>query len=113
MMRKCHLNTCPVGVAHRTRSCGKRFKGQPEHVINYFFFVAEEVRESMASMGPRTYDELIGETAFPTRRRPSRTGMRKGIDFSKIFAKPDVHAPFATKRVTVQDMGSTRSWTAS
>ena len=64
MMRKCHLNTCPVGVATQDPELRKRFKGQPEHVINYFFFVAEEVRELMAAMGLRNYDELIGETAW-------------------------------------------------
>jgi glutamate synthase (NADPH/NADH) large chain len=60
MMRKCHLNTCPVGVATQDPELRKRFKGQPEHVINYFFFVAEELRELMAAMGIRTFSELIG-----------------------------------------------------
>ena len=61
MMRKCHLNTCPVGVATQDPVLRKRFSGQPEHVINYFFFVAEEVRELMAAMGYRTFDEMIGQ----------------------------------------------------
>ena len=60
MMRKCHLNTCPVGVATQDPVLRKRFTGQPEHVVNYFFFVAEEVRELMAQLGIRTLDELIG-----------------------------------------------------
>src|SRR5262249_11302994 len=62
MMRKCHVNTCPVGVATQDPVLRKRFTGQPEHVINYFFFVAEEVREIMASLGFRTFDEMIGQT---------------------------------------------------
>ncbi len=62
MMRKCHLNTCPVGVATQDPVLRKRFKGTPEHVINYFFFVAEEVREIMAQMGFRKFEEMIGES---------------------------------------------------
>ena len=61
MMRKCHLNTCPVGVATQDPVLRKRFVGQPEHVINFFFFVAEEVREIMAELGYRTFDEMIGQ----------------------------------------------------
>lgn len=62
MMRKCHLNTCPVGIATQDPELRKKFTGQPEHVINYFFMLAEEVREHMASLGIRTYQELIGRT---------------------------------------------------
>ena len=62
MMRKCHLNTCPVGVATQDPVLRKRFKGTPEHVINYFFFVAEEVRELLAAMGFRKFDEIIGRS---------------------------------------------------
>src|SRR4029450_7825863 len=60
MMRKCHLNTCPVGVATQDPALRKRFTGQPEHVINYFFYVAEEVRELMAQLGIRSFNDLIG-----------------------------------------------------
>ncbi len=69
MMRKCHLNTCPVGVATQDPELRKRFTGQPEHVINYFFFVAEEAREIMASLGVRKLDELIGRTDLLDARR--------------------------------------------
>jgi glutamate synthase domain-containing protein 3 len=62
MMRKCHLNTCPVGIATQDPELRARFSGQPEHVVNYFFFIAEEVRELMARLGVRTMDELIGRT---------------------------------------------------
>ena len=62
MMRKCHLNTCPVGIATQDPVLRKKFTGQPEHVINYFFLIAEEIREIMAKIGFRTFDELIGRT---------------------------------------------------
>jgi glutamate synthase domain-containing protein 2 len=62
MMRKCHLNTCPVGIATQDPILRKKFTGQPEHVINYFFLVAEEIREIMAKMGFRTFSELVGRT---------------------------------------------------
>ena len=75
MMRKCHLNTCPVGVATQDPVLRARFTGQPEHVINYFFFVAEELRQIMAEMGFRTVEEMVG--------RVDRLDMRKAIDHWK------------------------------
>ncbi len=78
MMRKCHLNTCPVGVATQDPVLRKRFVGQPEHVINFFFFVAEEVREIMASLGYRSFNEMIGQTQILDQDAPSRTGRRAG-----------------------------------
>ncbi len=89
MMRKCHLNTCPVGVATQDPVLRKRFKGTPEHVINYFFFVAEEVRELMALMGVRTFRELIGRSDWLDQREAIEHWKAKGLDFSRIFAKPD------------------------
>lgn len=62
MMRKCHLNTCPVGIATQDPILRKKFVGQPEHVINYFFLVAEEIREIMAKLGCRKFEELVGRT---------------------------------------------------
>jgi glutamate synthase (NADPH/NADH) large chain len=88
MMRKCHLNTCPVGVATQDPVLRKRFKGQPEHVINYFFFVAEEVRELMAEMGYRRFDEMIGQVQMLDQRALVAHWKAKGLDFSKLFAKP-------------------------
>jgi glutamate synthase (NADPH/NADH) large chain len=105
MMRKCHLNTCPVGVATQDPELRKRFKGQPEHVINYFFFVAEEVRELIAALGLRTYDDLIGATENLDQRKAIEHWKAKGLDFTKIFAKPDVTGPVAMRRVTTQDHG--------
>jgi glutamate synthase (NADPH) large chain len=88
MMRKCHLNTCPVGVATQDPVLRKRFKGQPEHVINYFFFVAEEVRELMAALGYRRFDEMIGQMQMLDRRKLNDHWKAKGLDFSRLFHKP-------------------------
>ncbi len=105
MMRKCHLNTCPVGVATQDPELRKRFKGQPEHVINFFFFVAEELRGLMASMGVKTYDELIGATEWLDSRKAIAHWKAKGLDFGKLFAKADVTGPIATRKVMEQDHG--------
>jgi glutamate synthase (NADPH/NADH) large chain len=90
MMRKCHLNTCPVGVATQDPVLRKRFKGQPEHVINFFFFVAEEVRELMAAMGYRRFDEMIGQMQMLDQRALVSHWKAKGLDFSRLFHKPRV-----------------------
>jgi glutamate synthase (NADPH/NADH) large chain len=91
MMRKCHLNTCPVGVATQDPVLRKRFVGQPEHIINFFFFVAEEVRELMAQMGFRTFAEMIGQMQMLDKRQVIAHWKAKGLDFSRLFFKP--HAP--------------------
>jgi glutamate synthase (NADPH) large chain len=88
MMRKCHLNTCPVGVATQDPVLRKRFVGTPEHVINFFFFVAEEVRELMAAMGYRKVDEMIGQMQMLDRAKVVEHWKAKGLDFSKLFMKP-------------------------
>jgi glutamate synthase (NADPH/NADH) large chain len=92
MMRKCHLNTCPVGVATQDPVLRKRFKGTPEHVINYFFYVAEEVRQYLAAMGFRHLDEIIGDTTCLNKRALVNHWKAKGLDFSKLFYKPDAPA---------------------
>ncbi|KKN66681.1 hypothetical protein LCGC14_0469370, partial [marine sediment metagenome] len=92
MMRKCHLNTCPVGVATQDPVLRKRFKGTPEHVINFFFYVAEEVRMIMAEMGVRHLSELIGESQLLDRKEMIDHWKAKGLDFSKVFFKPDAPA---------------------
>jgi glutamate synthase (NADPH/NADH) large chain len=88
MMRKCHLNTCPVGVATQDPVLRARFTGKPEHVINYFFFVAEEVRELMAQMGFRTFTEMIGQTDYLDKDRAIEHWKARGLDFTKLFHKP-------------------------
>ena len=90
MMRKCHLNTCPVGVATQDPLLRKRFRGQPEHVINYFFFVAEEVREIMAALGYRSFSDMIGQMQMLDVRQMVDHWKARGLDFSRLFTKPDV-----------------------
>jgi glutamate synthase (NADPH/NADH) large chain len=87
MMRKCHLNTCPVGVATQDPVLRKRFTGTPEHVINYFFFVAEELRALMAKLGFRTVNEMIGRTDKLDMRKAVDHWKAKGVDLSKILHK--------------------------
>ncbi|WP_375452550.1 glutamate synthase large subunit [uncultured Devosia sp.] len=89
MMRKCHLNTCPVGVATQDPVLRKRFKGTPEHVINYFFFIAEELRGLLAGMGARTLNELIGRSDLLDQNRLREHPKSDGIDFTKLFHKPE------------------------
>ncbi len=88
MMRKCHLNTCPVGIATQDPVLRKRFVGAPEHAINFLFLVAEEAREIMASMGVRKLDELIGETDFLDTQPLVDHWKARGLDFSRVFYKP-------------------------
>jgi glutamate synthase (NADPH) large chain len=102
MMRKCHLNTCPVGVATQDPVLRKRFKGLPEHVINYFFFVAEELRELMAGMGFTRLEDLIGRSDFLDKRDAVEHWKAKGLDFSRIFHKPEVGPDVAIRHVERQ-----------
>ncbi len=90
LMRVCHLNTCPVGVATQNPELRKRFEGTPEQVVQYFLYVAEEVRELMAKLGFRTIDEMIGQTDRLEAADASRHWKARGIDLSDVLAKPDV-----------------------
>ncbi|WP_374730340.1 glutamate synthase large subunit [Salinarimonas sp.] len=102
MMRKCHLNTCPVGVATQDPVLRKRFKGLPEHVVNYFFFVAEEVRELLAEMGYRSLEEVVGQTDLLTKREGVNHWKARGIDFSRMLTRPDVGSDVAIRHVERQ-----------
>lgn len=103
MMRKCHLNTCPVGVATQDPELRKKFTGKPEHVVNYFFFIAEEVRQIMAQLGIRKFDELIGRTELLDTRQGVEHWKAQGLDFSRLFAQPAVAADVARFHVEKQD----------
>jgi len=92
IMRKCHLNTCPVGIATQDPVLRKRFKGAPEHVINYFFFIAEEVRSLMAEMGYRSFDEMVGQSDMLAHAPTGGHAKAAGLDFSKVFFKPQAEA---------------------
>jgi len=105
MMRKCHLNTCPVGVATQDPELRKRFTGQPEHVVNYFFFVAEEVRELMASLGIRKFDDLIGRADLLDTQAGIEHWKIHGLDFSKIFYQPNVEKEVSRRHTEEQSHG--------
>jgi glutamate synthase (NADPH/NADH) large chain len=105
MMRVCHLNTCPVGVATQDPVLRKRFVGQPEHVINFFFFVAEEVRALMAEMGFRTFAEMIGQMQMLDRRQVIEHWKAKGLDFSRLFHKPQAAKGVAIHNCEAQNHG--------
>lgn len=105
MMRKCHLNTCPVGVATQDPVLRRKFTGKPEYVVNYFFFVAEEVRELMASLGVRKLDELIGRADLLDMKKGIEHWKAKGLDFSRIFYMPNMPAEVSLRHTEVQDHG--------
>ncbi len=105
MMRKCHLNTCPVGVATQDPELRKRFTGQPEHVVNFFFFIAEEVRQLMSRLGFRTFAEMIGRSERLDMRRAISHWKAQQIDFSRILHKPDVGPEVAIHNCEAQDHG--------
>ncbi|RTZ59550.1 MAG: glutamate synthase subunit alpha, partial [Gammaproteobacteria bacterium] len=88
MMRKCHLNTCPVGVATQDPELRARFKGEPEHVINYFFFVAEEIRQLMAQLGYRKFGDMIGQSGRLDMRKAIDHWKARGLDYSNLLATP-------------------------
>ncbi|NRR29949.1 glutamate synthase subunit alpha [Oxalobacteraceae bacterium] len=103
MMRKCHLNTCPVGVATQDPVLRAKFSGKPEYVVNYFFFVAEEARQLMAQLGIRTYDELIGRADLLDKSRAVDHWKARGLDFSAIFYQPEAVNGQAIYHTEVQD----------
>jgi glutamate synthase (NADPH/NADH) large chain/glutamate synthase (ferredoxin) len=105
MMRKCHLNTCPVGVATQDPMLRKKFSGKPEHVVNYFFFVAEEVRHIMAQLGIRKFDDLIGRADLLDMRKGIDHWKSSGLDFSRLFAQPQVPASVSRFQNEAQDHG--------
>jgi glutamate synthase domain-containing protein 2/glutamate synthase domain-containing protein 1/glutamate synthase domain-containing protein 3 len=105
MMRKCHLNTCPVGIATQNPELRKKFDGTPEHVINFFFFVAEEVREWMAKLGFRTMDEMIGRVDMLEVRQAVEHWKARGLDFSSILYNPQVPGRVGRRCLIAQDHG--------
>jgi glutamate synthase (NADPH/NADH) large chain len=105
MMRKCHLNTCPVGVATQDPELRKKFTGQPEHVVNYFFFVAEEVREYMARLGISRFSDLIGRADLLDTKKGVAHWKAKGLDFTRIFYQPKMPVEVARFHNEEQDHG--------
>lgn len=94
MMRKCHLNTCPVGVATQDPVLRKKFSGKPEYVVNFFFFVAEEVRQIMAQLGIRKFDDLIGRVDLLDRAKAITHWKAQGLDFSRMFYQQPSATPY-------------------
>ena len=109
MMRKCHLNTCPVGIATQDPALRARFAGQPEHVINFFFFVAEEVRAIMAELGFRRLEEMIGRADLLDMRAGIEHWKAKGLDFSRVFFLPKMPVEVARHQCETQDHGLARA----
>ncbi|MFZ2990997.1 glutamate synthase-related protein, partial [Ideonella sp.] len=105
MMRKCHLNTCPVGVATQDPVLRKKFSGKPEHVVNFFFFIAEEARQIMAQLGIRKFDDLIGRADLLDTKKAVTHWKAKGLDFSRVFFQPAVGADVPRLHTDVQDHG--------
>ncbi len=105
MMRKCHLNTCPVGVATQDPELRKRFKGKPEHVINFFFFIAEEMRQIMAKLGFKTVAEMIGQSDRLNMRTVIDHWKAQGLDYSRILTKPKADHPKEIYHSEAQDHG--------
>jgi glutamate synthase (ferredoxin) len=109
MMRKCHLNTCPVGVATQDEELRKKFAGKPEHVVNYFFLIAEELREIMAKLGFRTINEMVGRVDRLDTRKAIAHWKARGLDFSAILHKPEVPERIHTYCAEPQDHGLEQS----
>ena len=105
MMRKCHLNTCPVGIATQDPVLRARFEGQPEHVINFFFFIAEQMREHMAKLGFRTVDEMVGHVDKIDAAAADVHWKAKGIDLSSILYSPALPSRVARRCMQAQDHG--------
>jgi glutamate synthase (NADPH) large chain len=105
MMRKCHLNTCPVGIATQDPELRRKFAGKPEHLINYFFFVAEEVRQLMAELGFATMDEMIGRVDLLDMRDSIDHWKAAGLDLSSIFYNPPVPGRVGRRHLISQNHG--------
>ena len=105
MMRKCHLNTCPVGIATQDPALRAKFQGTPENVINFFFFIAEQVRQYMAQMGFRTFDEMVGRVDMLDTREAIEHWKAKDIDLSAILYNPEMPSRIARRCVQAQDHG--------
>ncbi len=105
MMRKCHLNTCSVGIATQDPVLRKQFQGQPEHVINFFFFLAEQVRQYMSDLGFRTFDEMVGRVDMLDFEAALDHWKARGLDLSAILYSPPVPSRVSRRCVQVQDHG--------
>src|SRR5438094_307337 len=109
IMRKVHLNTCPVGIATQDPELRKKFTGAPEHVVNYFFFVAEDVRELMAKLALGRFNEMIGRSDLLDMRKSIEHWKARGLDFSRVFFQPKMPPEVARHQCEEQDHGLARA----
>ena len=109
MMRVCHLGTCPVGIATQNEDLRKQFTGRAKHVVNFFRFIAEEIRETMAQLGFRSMDEMVGRSDLLDMKKAISHYKAKGLDFSKIFYRPDMGPDVAIRKMRDQDHGLDRA----
>jgi glutamate synthase domain-containing protein 2/glutamate synthase domain-containing protein 1/glutamate synthase domain-containing protein 3 len=109
MMRKCHLNTCPVGIATQDPELRQKFAGKPEYAVNFFFLLAEEMREIMAQLGFRTINEMVGRVDRLDTRKAVQHWKARGLDFSKVLYKPEVAPTIKTYCAEPQDHGLGKS----
>ncbi|TVR44559.1 MAG: glutamate synthase large subunit [Planctomycetota bacterium] len=105
MMRKCHLNTCPVGVATQDEALRKKFNGSADHVVNFFTFLATEVREHLAALGFRSLDEIVGRSDLLEMNRAITHWKSQGLDFSRLLAQPEAPPEYLRRCAQVQDHG--------
>ena len=105
MMRKCHLGTCPVGIATQEVALRKNFSGNPQYIVNFFYFIANEVREILADLGCRRLDDVIGHVEYIQVKKAVDHWKARGLDFSAILKKPDVPSNIATRCIQTQDHG--------
>src|SRR5690606_5810142 len=108
MMRVCHLNTCPVGIATQDEELRRRFAGKPEYLVNYFMFVAEEVRELMAQLGFRRFDEMIGRVDLLEMKEAIDHWKARGVDVSALLHMPEAGPDAPLRCVERQDHGLER-----
>ena len=113
MMRKCHLNTCPVGVATQDPSLIKKFNGDPEHVVNFFTYLATEVREYLAELGFRSLDEIVGRSDLLETNKAILHWKNQGLDFSRLLAQPDAPRNTAVAALTPKITASKTCSTAN
>ena len=105
MMRKCHLNTCPVGVATQDPVLRRKFSGKPEHVVNYFFFIAEELRQIMAQLGFQTLQDMVGQAQLLDMKKGIEHWKATGLDFTRLLFSPEVPADVPRYHAQNQDHG--------
>lgn len=105
MLRHCHLNSCSLGVATQDESLCQRFRGKPEYIVNYFYFVANELRQIMSNLGMRTIDEMVGRTDLLETNKEILPWKAEGIDFSRILYRPEVNPEVKTHCLIKQDHG--------